>query len=366
MLPIADVAERLAVPDLRRSGQELVGPCPKCGGRDRFAINPGRGVWNCRHCGGGDGVALVRHVLGCEFTAALSWLVGEAVVTLDPAEADRRAREMEKRREDAERKAARMRREAIGRAREIWAEGRPAEGTAVVGYLQLRGLPEPIWARPPACLRFHPALPYMVQRGERGVFEDVHRGPAMLAACVAPSGELTGVHRTWLDLDAPKGKARIVVDGEEFPAKKIWGHKKGCAIRLSHGSAARLSFTTLVMGEGIETTLTAMAAGGFEDAAYWAGIDLGNMSGRRVMRGEGMKYRGIPDLDDAEAFVPPPWVQRLVLIQDGDSDPKATRAKLLAGARRAMAMVPGLQAQIVHAGQGVDLNDLVMKGGGDD
>jgi hypothetical protein len=41
-----------------------------------------------------------------------------------------------------------------------------------------------------------------------------------------------------------------------------------------------------------------------------------------------------------------------------------TRAKLEAGLRRAMAHRPGLVGQIVKAGDGVDLND-VLNGGGE-
>ena len=45
---------------------ERVGPCPKCGGNDRFSINTKKGVWNCRQCGvGGDVIKLVEHLDGC-------------------------------------------------------------------------------------------------------------------------------------------------------------------------------------------------------------------------------------------------------------------------------------------------------------
>jgi DNA primase len=46
---------------LRKSGAELVGPCPVCrDGDDRFAINIKKQVWNCRHCKkGGDVIELV-------------------------------------------------------------------------------------------------------------------------------------------------------------------------------------------------------------------------------------------------------------------------------------------------------------------
>jgi hypothetical protein len=45
---------------LRLAGAELSGPCPKCGGEDRFATNIKKQVWNCRGCRtGGDVIDLV-------------------------------------------------------------------------------------------------------------------------------------------------------------------------------------------------------------------------------------------------------------------------------------------------------------------
>ena len=180
----------------------------------------------------------------------------------------------------------------------------------------------------------------------------------MLAAIQGADNRFCAVHRTWLDLDQPKGKAVITdpVTGEVMQAKKVLGAKKGGAIRLFQGDNLR---AVLVMGEGIETTLSACVAGAVAGASYWAGVDLGNMAGQRQL-GKGQRFDGIPDLGDAEAFVPPPWVERLIYVQDGDSDPKLTRAKLVAGLRRAMLLRPGLRAQIVHAGAGVDLNDVLM------
>jgi hypothetical protein len=180
----------------------------------------------------------------------------------------------------------------------------------------------------------------------------------MLAAIQGADNRFCAVHRTWLDLDQPKGKAVITdpVTGEVLQAKKVLGAKKGGAIRLSRGDGS-----VLVMGEGIETSLTACVAGAVAGASYWAGVDLGNMAGSRVLRGEGMRYAGIPDLDDADAFLPPPWVKHLIFIQDGDSEPRLTRAKLVAGLRRARAKVPGLErVSIAHAGEGRDLNDVLM------
>jgi len=48
---------------LRRVGVEYIGPCPQCGGDDRFAINTQRQVFNCRGCGiCSDTINLVEHI----------------------------------------------------------------------------------------------------------------------------------------------------------------------------------------------------------------------------------------------------------------------------------------------------------------
>src|SRR5258708_5777702 len=60
---------------LNGRGPERCGPCPKCGGTDRFAINTSKQVWNCRGCQrGGDVISLIQHVDGCTFDAAVATL----------------------------------------------------------------------------------------------------------------------------------------------------------------------------------------------------------------------------------------------------------------------------------------------------
>jgi hypothetical protein len=56
---------------------EHCGPCPRCGGVDRFSINTKKGVWNCRGCDkGGDVIDLVEHLDGVDFIAACTTLAG--------------------------------------------------------------------------------------------------------------------------------------------------------------------------------------------------------------------------------------------------------------------------------------------------
>ena len=76
-VPIEHVLERRCI-KLNGSGHERVGPCPKCGGDDRFGINTQKQLWNCRGCDkGGDVIKLVQHLDGCGFKAACATLAGE-------------------------------------------------------------------------------------------------------------------------------------------------------------------------------------------------------------------------------------------------------------------------------------------------
>lgn len=349
------VAEQLGVAGLVRMGGEHVGPCPECGGRDRFSINTRKGVFWCRRCENkGDAIALVMWLQRLSFPKALDWLCGPSQ-DLSPAERKAREDKAAAHRAERERVEAQYRARAIADARAIWKAGQTAEDGPVRDYLTRRGIPRDLFPRLPVSLRFAPDLPFMIEEA-RGHYREIHRGPAMLAAVQGADGRFCAVHRTWIDLDQPKGKAVIChpETGEVLPSKKVLGSKKGGAIRLATATGG-----ALVMGEGIETTLSACVADAVPGASYWAGVDLGNMSGQRQM-GKGLKFAGIPDLEDGQAFVPPPWVTRLIYVQDGDSEARQTRAQLEAGLRRAMMLRPGLRGQIVHAGQGVDLNDVLM------
>lgn len=69
--------------NLRRSGSERIGPCPRCGGTDRFSINVKEGVWNCRQCKpegiSGDVIGLVEWLDNVDFKAAIDILDGPAI-----------------------------------------------------------------------------------------------------------------------------------------------------------------------------------------------------------------------------------------------------------------------------------------------
>jgi 5S rRNA maturation endonuclease (ribonuclease M5) len=59
---------------------ELAGPCPQCGGTDRFSVHLGKQVFNCRGCGakGHGAIDLVMFLDGSDFKGAVETLAGQA------------------------------------------------------------------------------------------------------------------------------------------------------------------------------------------------------------------------------------------------------------------------------------------------
>lgn len=356
---------------LRRTGAELIGPCPACGGTDRFAINRVKNTFLCRRGGAaGDAIAMVMYLDGVDFLSACATLTGEPIPDRTAADPDPElmARREAERRAAAEARAfeaAAYREKARADAYAIWCRGRPATGTSAEAYLTARRLP---WL---SMIRWLPDLAYWADVD--GKPKTLHSGPVMLAAVQRPDDRFGAVHITWLDPARPGEKSAIhdPSTGELLPAKKVRGAKKGGAIRLATPAGA----TRLVIGEGIETTASVMAAERRPDTAYWAAVDLGNLGGRAsetlphptatrvdaAGRTRRLKYPGpVPDMTDDEAFVPPAWVRELVLLGDGDSDRVTTEAALLRGARRAMRLCPGLVARIPFAPEGTDFNDQLV------
>jgi DNA primase len=57
-------------------GGEYAGPCPKCGGEDRFRVQPAQHMWCCRQCHSkwGDAIEYVKWFDGVDFKTAVSTL----------------------------------------------------------------------------------------------------------------------------------------------------------------------------------------------------------------------------------------------------------------------------------------------------
>jgi putative DNA primase/helicase len=209
------------------------GPCPKCGGKDRFRFDnkDGSGSWICTHCGAGYGANLVMLVHGLDFREAARKI--EGVIGSAPIETFRRVRN--------EGKAA---------LNDLYRASHPVrEGDAVHRYLLARGLT----ARPPA-LRTVDRCRYQA--------EPPSWHPAMVAMVTAPDGRPCQLHRTYLgdgckaDVDQP----RKLMPGLVIP---------GSAVRLT-GPAEELG-----IAEGIET---AMAATALYGVPCWAGLNKNGLA----------------------------------------------------------------------------------------
>lgn len=233
------------------------GPCPMCGGKDRFRFDnkEGRGTYFCSGCGAGDGVQLAMGITGLPFRDAvveIERIAGVATPTT-PKPAD-----------DPERIKARL--------RKAWREGAQIRrGDAVHGYLAGRGLS---LHDLPLSIRCHPGLAY--HDGERvlGTF------PAMLAAIVSPTGQPMSIHRTYIQ---DKRKAPVPA-----PKKLMQGLPlAGAAIRLTPVSR------TLGIAEGIETALACLQQ---FDVPTWACVSAGVL----------------------EAFEPPAGVEHVIVFGDHD------------------------------------------------
>jgi len=170
---------------LRKSGAERIGPCPRCAGRDRFAVNVRKQVFNCRGCrAGGDVIALVQFLDRCSFREACAKLTGES---LGGNRYKLPEQESQTKQPGTDNYECRQR----DKARWLWRASQAAAGTLVDAYLRkrLNGSTKPL----PATVRYLPPL-------------RPNRHPAM----IVPYGlrAITAVQLTLLKPDG-SGKAEV-------------------------------------------------------------------------------------------------------------------------------------------------------------
>ena len=370
-------------------------PCPGCGGTDRFAVNVKKNLWTCRKSGtGGDAIALVGHVDGASFLVAVEILTGEPQPDAAGESRDERAARVARLERRAKAEAEKARRSAAEsetyrqREREeawqLWRRGRPIAGTPAEAYLARRGLVAPAEAK----LRFAPDAAYFAVVVENGRNRNraIHVGPALLAAIQGPGGHFLGLHRTWLDLDHGDADGKAVIRdaaGERLAAKKVRGSKRGGTIRLAGHpaeSAAPRTARRSIMGEGIETTLSAWMALRPEERAgteFSAAVDLGNMAGKAAGRlphptetkvdTVGRVRRvfvadAVPAADDDTPLIGlPESVEELILLGDGDSDAFATGLAMQRAGTRFADGYPGVTVRLAMARAGLDFNAMLRE-----
>ncbi len=235
------------------------GPCPLCGGKNRFRFDDreGRGTYICNRCGAGDGVQLAMGVTRLPFREAarrieeLAGAVQPSVITPERSDDDKLAALRLRNRESA----------PITNADEA------------VRYLRGRGL---ALRDLPESLRLHRGLTYYDGGKQVGTY------PAMIGIVTDPTGQVVSIHRTYLH------------NGKKAPVSAPKKLMRGLPIA---GAAIRLTPVSECMGiaEGIET---ALAASELFEVPTWSCISTSGI----------------------ESFEPPVGVKEVVIFADHDEN----------------------------------------------
>lgn len=239
------------------------GPCPCCGGTDRFRWDDkaGSGSYYCNQCGAGSGVDLVMKANKVPFAEAkrmIESLLPTAEISIPKAG---RGSQLD----------------ARHHIERIWCDANPLDGFDPGSlYLASRGLK---MAKYPTQLRWIAKTGY--------AHEDKTKTwhPALLAKMVSPDAKTWTVHRTFLDRDGRKAKVPTV--------------RKLMPGSVPRGGAVRLASSAETMGiaEGIET---ALAASMLFEVPVWSALNAGNLV----------------------HWVPPPTARNIIVF--GDNDPSFT------------------------------------------
>jgi putative DNA primase/helicase len=326
---ILDVARRHAVlSKLKKIGDEFVGACPHCGGRDRFAINPRKvgkngkkGLFGCRGCpNGGDAIDLEQFLSGTKFKDAVRDLSGAASVEEDPGEGARRRRKWAFCREVIEETVDSL---------------TPVQGSLGETYLRDE---RAIDTNLPAIRRvletvveigWHPSV-YFAQTDPSEAFHELHgrRLGCIVGMMTDPAtGERLGpISRTYLFRGKKVGKAKTLKQAE---AEKLG------VVRISLGADAG----QLAVAEGIETGLAVLEMGG---VPVWS-------------TGSDSIMRFLPVVDD---------VDELLIGADNDARGPGERGASERAARmlKSRWLKAGRRAQIfMPRGFKTDFNDVLMQ-----
>jgi putative DNA primase/helicase len=250
--------------------RKKAGPCPACGGKDRFTFDDRsqKGDSYCRRCGASDGFQLIMRVMGCDFATARR-LVLEVAGLSDRVAPGRRPFTA------PTATPATLPAEPTPIVRSLLrGAGAVEECEPVMVYLAGRGLlPLPDLH----CLRAHPSVPY---------YEDarfIGRLQALLAPVVDVDGELVSAHATYV-----RDGRKLASHDPRKLLSPLTG-RAGCAVRLSP-----LVGDVLGVGEGIETCL---AAAKLHGVPVWSALSAPLLA----------------------RFEPPLCVRRLIIFADRDA-----------------------------------------------
>jgi putative DNA primase/helicase len=229
MIPadMIDRARRVRIEDetarrglrLKRIGpNERAGPCPSCGGHDRFSVNNRKQVFLCRGCDArGDVISLVQFLDGCDFRGAVERLAGERTGV------PQHTRQSSPPQPNTNDSSATSTADAL----KVWRAGVDPRGTLAEIYFATRRLDlgEDLAG---TVLRWHPRTKAVL-----ALFRDIR------------TDEPRAISRTFIN------DAAIKIE------RKFLGPVAGCAVKLDANEDVT---NGLHIGEGVETTMTARQA----------------------------------------------------------------------------------------------------------
>lgn len=231
------------------------GPCPHCGGKDRFRFDDqrGDGSYICGQCGAGDGFSLLMKCFGWTFKEVLDAVTRDLGIESrdiqSPITCQRSPSEKTK---FNERKQQRI--------EELW-QSTQRINWPVAKYFQNRSL-SALSGRVPSCLRAVDALDYWEFDGNDNLVS-IGRFPALISAVTDLAGNLVSVHRTYL---TEYGHKASVPSPRKLMSPALSGSLCGCAIKLCEPT------DELCLAEGLETALAVLLSTG---RPTWACITAG-------------------------------------------------------------------------------------------
>jgi hypothetical protein len=248
---IEDELSRRGIIKLRCRGRELDGPCPRCGGTDRFAVNLTKQKWNCRECKPetitGDIIGLIMWLDDCDFRSAVATLVGEPLSASkpDPEREYRQQQERNRRTAERDRQQREEERRRFQQAEAIWRE-------AVAIADRRRSYRDEL--KESVAIVETPGINYLAERGI--TLDDVPEFGGLRFHPRCPWGQITlpCIVARFTDAltNAPLGIHRRRIDSRDKPLSL--GPISGGVIRLWPDEHVAEG---LVIGEGIETVLAA-------------------------------------------------------------------------------------------------------------
>ncbi len=313
----AEILESLGIPPGHLKNKH--GPCPVCGGKDRFRFDDkNRGTFICSKCGSGDGVTLLRLFHQWNFQYTLSMI--SKIIGVYPSQSGYFIPKPYKQ-IDHEKKSLPFNLERNRQRLNLtWQSTKPiSKNDPVDTYLKARGI---ILSSFPSHLRYHPSLPYFDASNE--FLEDF---PAMLALIQNHHNKNVCLHRTYLNHSG--GKAAV-----DEPKKLMTPIKSG-ALRGSAIKLFEIVGNTLALAEGIETALSFYVA---TNIPVWATINAHGL----------------------ENVIIPRTVENIFVLIDNDLSGTGQRAGIKLARR--LENEGKKVKRIMPPTPGTDFNDLLLEG----